>query len=145
MCNTCSNYSGGCYNYTQANTTAGCYARTGCGYNQRICRDCCGNIWVRQNVSPCCHCCNQCSQNGCCNNGNTSGNANGTTGNGYGCVTVCGRLYQGATAQTMPATQNCTGNVDWYYARQYGGYPYGSSYCCGRGLTTATTVTDAMQ
>ena len=141
MCNTCSNYTGCCNNYTQTNTGSSGCARL--GWNQRICRDSCGNIWVRQNASSCCQCCNRCSRNGCCNNGNATDTANGTTGNGYGCFTVCGRLYQGTTAQTTSATQTCTGNGDWYYARQYGGNSCGG--CCGRRFGTDFTVTDAMQ
>lgn len=140
MCNTCSNYTGGCYNYTQANTcTGGC---SNGGWNQRICRDGCGNIWVRQNTVPCCQHCNHCGQNGCGNGGNGSGIANGTNGNGYGCFTVCGRLFQGVATQNARTTQTCTG-TDLYYARQYGGYSCGG--CCGRGFTTDFTVTDAMQ
>ena len=141
MCNTCSNYTGGCYNYAQANTATG-YG-TGCGFNQRICRDCCGNIWVRQNVSICCNrCCHHCS----CGNNGTSGNTNGNGGNGnsYGCFTICGRIFNGTT-QNAAATQNVTTCSDGYYARQYGQYPYGRSYgCCGgfTGYTGVTTVTD---
>lgn len=137
MCNTCSNCTGSCYNYTQANTVTGGCARI--GWNQRICRDGCGNIWVRQNCSSCCNSCGCCAQN----NGAASGNANGTTGNGYGCFTVCGRLYQGTAAQNARTAQTCAQNVDLYYARQYGGYSCGG--CCGRGLATNFTVTDATE
>lgn len=136
MCNTCSYYTGGCYNNTQANTITGGCTQT-CGF-QRMCRDYCGNIWVRQNCSSCCNSCGCCSQN----NDATSGNANGTTGNGYGCFTICGRLYQG-TAQNTRTTQTCGQNVDLYYARQYGGCAYGG--CCGGGYATNFTVTDATQ
>ena len=140
MCNTCSNYTSGCYNYAQANTTTG--RSLGCGCNQRICRDCCGNIWVRQNVSSCCQQCSHCCS---CQNNGTSGNANGN-GNSYGCFTICGRIFNGATTQNTTATQNGFTCSDRYYARQYGLYPYGGGYgCCGSGLAGAINTTTVME
>lgn len=145
MCNTCTNYTNGCYNYTQANTTGN---NCGCGCNQRICRDCCGNIWVRQNVSRGNRCCSQgCGCNTCGTGGNTAENGGGgVNGVNYGCFTICGRIFNGAATQTATNTQNRANCADGYYARQYGYYPYGrSGCCCGSGLTnfvTTTTIDD---
>lgn len=130
MCNTCTNCASSFFNNARANTTASCCG-LGCGSNQRICRDGCGNIWVRQNSSSCCNRCCQCCS---CGDNGTSSNANGNGGNGntYGCFTICGRIFNGATTQNIAATQNGTTYSDGYYARQYGLYPYGRNHgCCG--------------
>jgi hypothetical protein len=117
MCHICNaNYTqNGGYNTT---TTGGCF-----GFGQRVCRDCCGNVWVRRNVcNPCCQ------QTGCHNVGtgttDTTNNGNGGT---FGCFTICGRVFQNTVRQTPVTTE-----FDGYYARQYGLYPYGGRGCgCG--------------
>ena len=118
MCNMYNaNYTqNGCYNTTA--TTGGCF-----GYGQRICRDCCGNIWVRRNT------CHTCCQQNCCQNGGTGTTDTNTNCNGgynYACLTVCGRVFQNTVRQTGDTT-----GFDGYYARQYGLYPYGGRTCCG--------------
>lgn len=140
MCNTCANCTNGSnFSLTNSNTSSCSF----CGCNQRICRDGCGNIWVRQNSSRCgngCCRCNSCGNGccgncSCCNNGtNVASTTNGgNDGNNYGCVTICGRIFNGATTQTA-STQNGAAYSDYYYARQYGLYPYNrSSCCCGNG------------
>ena len=139
MCNTCNSSRSGCYAYTTSRNTDGCGYTTPrntdgcCGYatpisanggvfwglNQRLCRDCNGNIRVINNRSTCgCHCCCPCCccpcHCGCgCSNGGTESNDGDTSGNGnggYACLTVCGV----ATTATANAV---TG--DDYYARQY--------------------------
>ena len=139
MCNMCTNFTSGCGNNTAlttaaTGTTSGCF----CGCGQRVCRDACGNVWVRQNTSRCLRrCCNRCcnswdNDTDTTNNG-TAGNSD--NGNGYACITVCGRVFNGATVQNTSAYSN---NTDWYYARQYGLYPYGRrSFCCGSGFRSS--------
>lgn len=135
MCNTChTNYNGGCYGVTTQATanTSNCF---GCG--QRICRDCCGNVWVRRNTCGCAQTCHSCCQQNCCQNGGSaSGNNGGNGGGNYGCFTICGRIFNTAQTNTNATTQSTqTMGCDSYYARQYGLYPYGGrSYCCGSGV-----------
>ena len=128
MYNTCNvNYTqNGCYN--TANTTEGCL-----GYGQRICRDCCGNIWVRRNT---CGCTPRClyqnatpiPENTCCGTNGGNGCTNGGNGGQFGCFTVCGRVFNNPVTQQTGTTTN----FDLYYARQYGLYPYGGTTgCCG--------------
>ncbi len=101
---------------TQANALSGnsCF-----GYGQRICRDCCGNVWVRSSTG--CGCCQQ--QSSCCQQNTDTSNC----GCGCGLFTVFGRIVSGNVATTTSGTT--TSNGDNYYARQY----YGASRygCCG--------------
>ncbi len=103
----------------------GCYGYGTC--SQRICRDCCGNIWVRQTTNCNCGCNNGC---GCGNNGNGSTSSNNGNGNGQGfaCVTFCGNSSN-SSGQTTTSTAY---NYDEYYARQYGLNGYGGG-CAARG------------
>lgn len=136
MCNfyNTSNASGysGC-GYSSYNSSCGCNSccnRNGSFWGwggQSICRDCNGNIRVNQRNSCGCgchrrHCCchNGCGcQNGCGGSNNTGNSTNGN--GGFTCVTFCGNSN----------TSTTTGNVDLYYARQYGLYPYGYNRSCG--------------
>ena len=97
-----------------------CYGNGGLG-RQTICRDCCGNIVVRQRRNHCCGCHNCCNCNGNGNGGVTQNG--GAQANGrFTCVTFCG--VNNTTAATTSAG-------DLYYARQYGLYPYGCNRGCG--------------
>ena len=100
---------------------------------QRVCRDACGNLIVR-NVTGCNPCCGCCHHACCCNPCGNTGNDNPTTGNNgntgtntngvFRCVTFCGYgVGQANTGQTnarqtaTPFGCNCAAA---YYARQYG-------------------------
>ena len=144
MCNICNmggNRSGGCastFQTTGNNCSCGCWN----GTYQRICRDGCGNLIVRNTTGcnscgcgcGCCHhscccnhacCCNPCGNTGndnstAGNNGNTGTNTNGV----FRCVTFCGYGVGQANANQSNASQtntpfgcNCAAA---YYARQYG-------------------------
>ena len=122
-----------------AQTTGACSCGCWNGGWQRVCRDGCGNLIVRNvntcntcgcgcgNSCGCCHhtCCNS-NGNGTGNNGNTAGNGN-TNGNANGvfrCVTFCGYGVGQTNATQTNASQinnrfgcNCAAA---YYARQYG-------------------------
>ena len=115
------------------NTGNGGYA-CGCwnGYYQRMCRDLCGNIVVRNTGCGCqrqccgCPCYHGCGGNnvGTGNNGVTGNNGNGgTNGNGvFRCVTFCG-YGNGLGNNTQNTGTNGTatcGCGNAYYARQYG-------------------------
>ena len=126
--NCCSNSYGcnGLFNLLNGNSCHynGCSSWGGWG-NQRICRDCNGNIWVRVSCgNSCCHnscgCHNGCSC-GCNNGGSTAGNASNGSGS-FRCITFCGNSDTSNTASTL--------NGDTYYARQYGLYGSNRS-CCG--------------
>lgn len=122
MCNTCntSYFSGGCYS------------------QQKMCRDCCGNVWIRL---P--HC--GCGHNSCCGGGAIGGGIGGgivggtvggtsSTGN-FQCVTFCGN--DNGLIGTNALSSN--GYADEYYARQYGLYGYsGRCGCCSTSTTTTT-------
>lgn len=141
MCNTCNSGS------TFSNDGCGCNGCNGCGNScntcscnngwsngwglfngnsrQIICRDCCGNIIVRQRSNGCscgCSC-------GCCSNSCSSCGQSGSTflliNNDNG---RRGRRGSNSTQTTADTT-----DFDSYYARQYGLYPYGgrSRCCCG--------------
>ncbi len=139
MCNTCNvNYTGGCYNTAQTSSccgnNCGCGCHHGCGLSwlwgcgaQRVCRDSCGNLRVR-NAGSCCNTCNSDSTCGSCNSCNT--------------CNPCKAYSTYACNQTAQATQtNATSCADAYYARQYALYPYGRvSGCCGSGFSTVNTV-----
>ena len=99
----------GCANYTRANTIS-----NGCG-SQYMCRDCCGNVWVRTMNCGCSGCCNSCCHNGCNNgcgggvNENTNGSATGNNGNGhFACVTFCGNTLNGLMQTNNTATNATT-------------------------------------
>ena len=127
MCNVWNTNARCCQTTTNGN---GCYTQVntnGCGYNgnvwtiERICRDCNGGLWVRVGYTcpyqPTCGC--------LCGNGTTQNTTdNGTTGTGFGCVTLCGRVGNVGTTTTT-----ATGG-DAYYARQYG-LCGGTRTCCG--------------
>ena len=101
MCNTF-NTGYNCYN-----ARSGCNACGSCWNNgQRVCRDVCGNLRV-YSCYPC-----TCNQSECGYNGVSTGN-NGNT-NGYGCVTVCGNVFNTAQATTADTTNGI------YYPRYYG-------------------------
>ena len=100
------------------NGSCGCW--NGCW--QRVCRDACGNLIVRNASSGCANFCG-CSCGCGCGAGNTAGNStttgnNGNTvsnGNGvFRCVTYCG---YGNTAVRGRSGCNCASQ---YYAQQYG-------------------------
>lgn len=150
MCNVCNSwlygrggYGCGCGGNTTVNTvnTYG-NGRNLCGYNQRMCRDACGNILTR-NVDACrcqaqCCCCPCYHHCGCGNNGGNGGtagnNGNGTTGgNGiFRCVTFCGygTGFGNGTTQTTGVNGTPRAScVDNYYARQYGLTCDGNAEC----------------
>ncbi len=131
MCNFC-NVSSGCSGTTTASSCGyGCTQSFWNGGLQRICRDCYGNIRVRQSGCGCnagcgCSSTSQCGSNcGCgCSNNVNNGNSENNNG-GFTCVTFCGNARNtGTTANT--STSNCG---DLYYARQYGLLPYSSCPC----------------
>lgn len=122
-------YGCGCGGTTTVNTvnTYG-NGRNLCGYNQRMCRDACGNVLTRNTGGfgcqyCCCPCHHHCGCGGGNNGGGTAGNnGNGTTGgNGiFRCITFCG-YGTGFGNGTTQTTGNGTGNMATaYYARQYG-------------------------
>lgn len=125
MCTMCnSGYTASCNStLTQANVLN---CNSCLGYGQRICRDCCGNVWVRRTTN--CGCCQNtpcCQQNTCSND------------NGFGFFTVFGRIVSGygtngTTATNGTANGTNTTNYDNYYARQYG---YSRCGCCGSNST----------
>jgi len=101
MCTMCNS---SCY---QRRSGCNCGCNCGCGNGflaqlfdntQCVCRDCCGNIRVREgacgtyNNNACsCHFWNAWS--GCNGNStNSANNANTASGNGNACVTVCGEV-----------------------------------------------------
>ena len=104
----------GCANYTRANTFS-----NGCG-SQYMCRDGCGNVWVRTAMQCGCsgcynNCWNSCCHNGCNNgcgggvNQNTNGTATGNNGNGhFSCVTFCGDTLNGLLQTNNTATSTNT-------------------------------------
>ena len=100
--------------FTQANVLNG---NSCLGYNQRMCRDCCGNVWVRR--ANYCGCCQQ--HTPCCQENTDTSNC------GFGFFTVFGRIIGGNVANTTNGT--ATTNGDAYYARQYYGAP--RCGCCG--------------
>lgn len=109
MCNTCNHY----MQCGRCGYTNGYGHSNGCSWNtQSICRDCCGNIWVRvangntqTNVCQC-SCACQCGYSNAATNTNTNSNTNGVMG------TYC-----------------VDGNA--YYARQYA--LNGNTRSCGCG------------
>ena len=129
MCNTCNcccglwNLFGGC---------GSTFNRS----SQSICRDCCGNIVVREGegTTSCgCNACRSCD----CHHGFCSHYGDGLVStNGYGCnrscMTVCGN------ALTFPQSRSGCGSSypcvdgDAYYARQFGMMNLGRGSCsCG--------------
>lgn len=118
-----------CNMYNMVSSRTGCnFCGCGCdwlntlfgGRTQTVCRDCCGNLQVRN------YGCNTWNQCGGCNHGchcgchfgnndtvsnNTSGNANGTVnnGNGYVCVTRCGQFNPVAQTTGTATTSSCNG------------------------------------
>ena len=126
MCNTWANYTNGCYN-ANTQTTVGnpcIQARCGCGNEQRMCRDACGNIWVRRNLG-----CGGCG----CQGGNVlqTTNAYNTRG-GYLCLPMGVATWGVNGVQTTQEPQGVQPINDIYYARQYGLYPCGRRTCgCG--------------
>ncbi len=124
MCNTWANYTNGCYNVNTQTLVGNTHvqARCGCGDEQRMCRDTCGNIWVRRNLG-----CGECG----CRGGNILQTTNTCHARGgYLCLPlgVAAGLWTGVQApqETQPTN-------DIYYARQYGLIPFGSRTCCGGG------------
>lgn len=107
-----------------------CGCSCGCwnGCWQRVCRDACGNLIVRNtnhcNACSCgCGCCNQ-SCGSSTGNGSTAGNNGSGNANGvFRCVTYCG--YGNGAANNRSA-YNC-GSA--YYAQQYGLSCDGSGEC----------------
>ena len=111
---------GGMTSYQSTNGGIGCSCGCWNGCWQRVCRDGCGNLLVRNvnngytnNTCGCCHyTCGCGTGNGAAvgNNGNTGTNGNGV----FRCMTICG--YGNGTAQNRSGC-NCALS---YYARQYG-------------------------
>ena len=102
-------------------STCSCGCWNGCW--QRVCRDGCGNLIVR-NVNQC----NTCGC-GCCNNScggsNNNDTATGNTGNGttntngvFRCVTFCG--YGNGNVNGNARNRSGCNCASAYYARQYG-------------------------
>ena len=112
MCNVCnaSVYTHGGCGYIARNTC-------GCGFwnalwntaTQSICRDCCGNIHVRQTGCGCCNYHTNVQNVNACGYGANVGNA-GCTVNGTATATTCGRCQSPLAGL----------NGDAYYARLYG-------------------------
>lgn len=119
MCNFCNTG----FNFGRSGCCGCSSCSCGCGSslwswgNQRICRDCNGNIWVNQRNSNGCGCgcdCNSCN-NSCNCNGNgtdTAENGNGNSGRSFTSITFCGS--SNGTATTVAE------NGEAYYLRQYG-------------------------
>ena len=115
------------YNTGVNNRSGGCSCGCWNGGWQRVCRDACGNLMVRNANSGCgcqCNCCHhQCG----CNTGNGTVGNNGTTGSNGGtgtnngvfcCVTFCGYGNDYGTTTVQPRSGCRCGSS--YYARQYG-------------------------
>lgn len=121
----CNCYTG--FNFGQSGCGGNTSTYNTCGYGcggarQTFCRDCCGNLRMRQTCANCCGCHNLCGYNTSADNGTATQNGNSQTGGRFTCVTFCG------TNNSASSTMNAG---DLYYARQYGLYPYGCNRSCG--------------
>ncbi|MBE7085284.1 MAG: hypothetical protein E7368_04435 [Clostridiales bacterium] len=95
-------------NYCNWSNRSSCGCGCGCNQNglfntlfgstQRVCRDCCGNLVVKNNNS--CGCGYSCGCGcGCgCGCNNTASTYPSSNGNGYACVSYCQRTNGNATS-----------------------------------------------
>ena len=96
------------------------------GGNQTVCRDCCGNLRVRNGCG--CACCNSCNC-GCscgCNGGSGSQNESGNSqnDNGFSCVTFCGNYASPFVSSGTQGASRCVRQGEW----NGNDYTSGSSY-----------------
>ena len=118
------------FNTTNGGTTQG-YEWYNFGRNPQICRDACGNVWIRRGQN--CGCCHHGCQDGCgCGGGNntTPNDTNGATGgNGFACITYCGATGTVGTTGTTGTTFG--GNDDTGYTVTAGAATYTSDTAGG--------------